>query len=240
MKKQLLSGALALTIGLSSLGTLGGISASAEEIPATDATTTTAAETQSAPADIQSRTFIGDPNIGEVNILDHGNFANVGIAPYIIGVPNTGKISAHYDSTQVGLGLFSASYFTLGLPEILSVIASQDDFASYVTATLKAPGVQNRQYTLDEISTSVDRITLKNPSMSYILKRDMSVDITINYGKFLDKYPGMIDYIKDMQSSNSLMDFSGVTTDYNWIDLTLFDSSMAHFKVDKQLIYTKN
>ncbi|OQO72585.1 hypothetical protein BH746_11835 [Enterococcus faecalis] len=156
-----------------------------------------------------------------VDILDKGQLEGL-TTPYIMGVPNTGKITMHYQSRMLGVGLLNRSYFVLGMPEEFKYISAQGDFlAANINATIKTPFFTHT-YTMDEIKVMADRITFENPRMNYLLQNKVTIDIEINYGKVLDRYP-------NIPIADGYYRYKGFLSRYDMIDLTLLGNTVGNW-----------
>lgn len=200
MKKiKLFVGLMALTIGMV---TVGAAHASAVE-PATLTTP-------------QARGGI------DLDILDKGELDGR-ISPYIMGVPNSGKITLHYKSNQFGAGILSKSYFIVTMPKEFEYITSQDGLLkANIKAHIKAPLIDH-VYTASEMEVMTDRITFDTPKMNYVLGNKVTVDLEINYGKVLDKYP-------NIPIPDGNYEFKAFLSKNNLIDLTLLGDTVGHWE----------
>ena len=174
-----------------------------------------ASAAEEAPSTAQIQPF------ANLDVLDKGELEGM-ITPYIIGVPNTGKITLHHTSTMLGVGLLDKSYFVISMPKEFKYISAQGDLlAANIKAKIQTP-LMNHTYTMDEMDVMADRITFKNPRMNYVLKNKVKVDVEIDYGKVLDKYP-------NIPIADAFYEFKTLLSRNDMIDLTLLGNTVGHW-----------
>lgn len=113
------------------------------------------------------------------------------ISPYMTTIPNTGKISLHYLGKGLGFSDFDNTTLFIQLPEEMASLASQPDFAKYVTGTINAPGQKAQTISLNNLTVYPDRLVISMGTRFFVGVGNYGADIQIDYGKLLAKYPNI-------------------------------------------------
>lgn len=145
------------------------------------------------------------------------------LTPYILGVPKSGNIAAHYTAKSiVSVGLFDKSNLIVKIPDEFKYVALQDEFKRAIKGSITYPtglGSATHEYTAGDITIYADRIVLKNPKASYIIGSKFSADLSIDYGSILDKYPNI-----PIDENPSGYSFAAVLSEDAMIDFNLIGS----------------
>lgn len=195
--------------------TLPVFAATAEELGADTVTTAQLSEENSVDT-INPVTGANMRGIGDINLIAGGTLDG-SMAEYITGVPNSGSVALHFKATScVSVGLLENSTTIINMPDEFKFVALQDSFKRAVTGRIEMPGGKVYEYTPDDVTFYQDKLVLKNPRATYLLKAKYKVDLVINYGKILDENPNIP--IKDNFSGYK---FEAAMSKNNVIDFTL-------------------
>lgn len=139
------------------------------------------------------------------------------LVPYIRCVPNTGKVTLHYTAQNCGFVDGDIAYLTIKLPEQFKYLASQPEFASYITGEMRETrlfGDNTQPINPSNVTVYTDRIIVEVPRSFWIGVGDVNADIVIDYGQLLeenhhlpvDSAPTGYEFIAHLQYSSAPWD----------------------------------